>query len=93
MGWGRLRRPLFTPEIPPLGDASTNSLPTHHHKSSTKSGKHKQSKANIMAEPKHYLYRIQPTRPAMLTEGLTAEERAIMAEHFSYLQRLTDRAS
>lgn len=43
-----------------------------------------------MAEPKHYLYRIQPTRPAMLTEGLTAEERAIMTEHFSYLQRLTE---
>jgi uncharacterized protein YciI len=36
-----------------------------------------------------YLYRIQPRRLAMLTEGPTAEESAIMADHFAYLQRLT----
>jgi uncharacterized protein YciI len=36
-----------------------------------------------------YLYRIQPTRPAMLTEGLTPEEDAIISQHFAYLQDLT----
>jgi uncharacterized protein YciI len=37
----------------------------------------------------HYLYRIQPTRPAMLTEGPTGEEEAIIGQHFAYLQDLT----
>ena len=36
-----------------------------------------------------YLYHIQPTRPAMLTEGLTPEEDAIVSQHFAYLQDLT----
>lgn len=36
-----------------------------------------------------FLYRIQPTRPAMLTEGPTDEEAAIVGEHFAYLQGLT----
>jgi uncharacterized protein len=36
-----------------------------------------------------YLYRIQPTRPAMLTEGPTAEEQRIVGEHFDYLKELT----
>ncbi len=79
----------FTSAIPHRV-TDTNPLPTHHRKSPTKSGKQKTRKENIMAETKHYLYRIQPTRSAMLTEGLTAEERAIMTEHFSYLQRLTE---
>lgn len=35
-----------------------------------------------------YIYRIQPVRPAMLSEGPTAEETRITAEHFAYLQRL-----
>lgn len=35
-----------------------------------------------------FLYRIQPTRPAMLTDGPTPEEAQIVAEHFAYLQRL-----
>jgi len=35
-----------------------------------------------------FLYRLQPTRPAMLTDGLTAEEREAVAEHLAYLQRL-----
>lgn len=43
-----------------------------------------------MAETKQYLYHIQVTRPEMLTDGVTAEERAIMTEHFAYLQRLTE---
>ena len=37
----------------------------------------------------HYLYRIQPTRPAMLLEGSTPEEDAIIGQHFAYLQGLT----
>ena len=37
-----------------------------------------------------YLYRIQPTRPAMLTDGPTPEEQRIVGEHFSYLQGLTE---
>jgi uncharacterized protein len=39
---------------------------------------------------KQYLYRIQPTRPAMLTEGTTTEEDAIIGEHFAHLKRLTE---
>lgn len=38
-----------------------------------------------------YLYRIQPTRPAMLTEGPTPEEQRIVGEHFNYLKGLTER--
>ena len=33
-----------------------------------------------------YLYRIQPTRPAMLREGPTSQESAQVAAHFAYLQ-------
>jgi uncharacterized protein YciI len=39
--------------------------------------------------PSLYLYRIHPSRPAMLTDGRTPEEEAIIAEHFTYLERLT----
>lgn len=35
-----------------------------------------------------YLYKIQPTRAAMLPDGPTPEERAIVAQHFDYLQDL-----
>ncbi len=35
-----------------------------------------------------FLYRIQPTRPEMLSQGATPEESAITGEHFDYLQRL-----
>jgi len=35
-----------------------------------------------------YIYRIQPVRPEMLSEGPTAEETRITGEHFEYLQRL-----
>lgn len=38
---------------------------------------------------KQYLYRIVPTRLGMLTDEPTAEEAAIVDEHFAYLQRLT----
>ena len=36
----------------------------------------------------HFLYRIQPTRLAMLTEGATEAEAAVVREHFAYLKRL-----
>jgi hypothetical protein len=32
-----------------------------------------------------FLYRIQPTRPAMLTEGLTPREDEIISQHFAYV--------
>jgi uncharacterized protein YciI len=35
-----------------------------------------------------YLYRIQPTRSDMLSNGSTPEEQAIVGQHFAYLQRL-----
>src|SRR5512138_412961 len=45
---------------------------------------------HAMSEKRHFLYRIQATRPAMLREGLTPEEAATMAQHFAYLERLTE---
>ncbi len=36
-----------------------------------------------------FLYRIQPTRAAMLTGGPTAEETQILTAHFNYLKDLT----
>jgi uncharacterized protein len=36
-----------------------------------------------------YLYRIRPTRTAMLTDGPTAEEQRIVGEHFAYLKEAT----
>jgi uncharacterized protein len=35
-----------------------------------------------------YLYRIQPTRLAMLAEGPTPQEDAAVDRHFNYLQEL-----
>ncbi len=35
-----------------------------------------------------FLYRIRPTRPAMLSEGPTPDEARIVGEHFAYLQGL-----
>ncbi|MCY3977270.1 MAG: YciI family protein [Chloroflexi bacterium] len=35
-----------------------------------------------------YIYRIQPVRPAMLSDGPTAQESRITGEHFEYLQQL-----
>lgn len=35
-----------------------------------------------------YLYKIQPVRPAMLTEGPTPDEAALVSQHFAYLQHL-----
>jgi uncharacterized protein YciI len=36
-----------------------------------------------------FLYRIQPVRPEMLSEGATPYEDRIISEHFAYLERLT----
>ncbi len=38
---------------------------------------------------KEFIYRIQPTRSTMLTDGPTPDEERIVGEHFAYLQRLT----
>ncbi len=35
-----------------------------------------------------YIYRIQPVRPAMLSDGPTKEEARVAGEHFDYLQAL-----
>lgn len=35
-----------------------------------------------------FLYRLEPTRPSMLTDGLTAAEREAVAAHVAYLERL-----
>lgn len=37
-----------------------------------------------------FLYKIQPVRPEMLTDGPTPEEGQIVSEHFNYLKKLTD---
>jgi uncharacterized protein YciI len=37
-----------------------------------------------------FLYRVTPTRVAMLTDGPTEREASIVREHFQYLQRLLD---
>jgi hypothetical protein len=41
-----------------------------------------------MSESQQYLYRIQPARPEMLSEGPTDEETGIVTAHFNYLQEL-----
>ncbi|NWF62825.1 MAG: hypothetical protein HXY38_00835 [Chloroflexi bacterium] len=38
-----------------------------------------------------WLYRIQPTRPAMLIKGTTPQEADIVSRHFSYLKDLTEK--
>ncbi len=40
-----------------------------------------------------YIYRIQPVRPEMLSDGPTDEETRITAEHFAYLQRLQEQGT
>ncbi len=43
-----------------------------------------------MSDVTEYLYKIQPTRLEMLTQGPTAEEAAIVAQHFAYLKGLAE---
>jgi uncharacterized protein len=40
-------------------------------------------------EQKEYMYRVQPTRAAMLTKGPTTAEKAAISEHFERLAKLT----
>lgn len=40
-----------------------------------------------------YLYRIQPTRMEMLTEGATPRESELVSQHFQYLQGLMAQGS
>ncbi len=44
-----------------------------------------------MSERQQFLYKIQPTRPEMLSEGATEAESAITGQHFNYLKNLTER--
>lgn len=41
------------------------------------------------ADKQQYLYKINPVRPAMLTDGPTPEEAETVSAHFAYLQVLT----
>lgn len=43
-----------------------------------------------MTDMQQYLYRIQPVRPAMLSEGSTPEEAEIVSQHFDYLKDLME---
>jgi uncharacterized protein YciI len=45
----------------------------------------------IVTQELQFLYRVQPTRPAMLTEGPTPREMESVSRHFEYLQGLTRR--
>jgi len=42
-----------------------------------------------LSEIKQFLYIIKPARLEMLTVGPTAEEQAIVSQHYYYLQNLT----
>jgi len=42
-----------------------------------------------MPKPDLYLYKITPTRPAMLEDGPTAQEEQVISAHFEYLKALT----
>ena len=44
-----------------------------------------------MNEQHEFLYKIQPTRPEMLTEGPTDRESELVAQHFDYLKGLLER--
>lgn len=40
-----------------------------------------------------FAYTLHPTRPAMLTEGASADERALAAQHWEYSQQLLSRGT
>ena len=44
-----------------------------------------------MKNAPQFLYMIRPTRLAMLAEGPTDQEAAIITDHFEYLRMLTER--
>jgi len=43
-----------------------------------------------MADKQQYIYRIQPVRPAMLTDGATPEEQQVVSAHYDYLKFLME---
>ncbi len=43
-----------------------------------------------MSDVTHYLYRIQASRPEMLTHGPTPKEAETVSQHFAYLKQLTE---
>jgi uncharacterized protein YciI len=43
-----------------------------------------------MSDVTEYLYKIQPTRLEMLTQGPTPQEAAIVAQHLAYLKGLAE---
>jgi len=43
-----------------------------------------------MSNIRQYLYKIQPTRRAMLTDGPTPEEAELVSQHFNYLKGLME---
>lgn len=40
-----------------------------------------------------FIYRLQPVRPGMLSDGPTPDEERIVGEHFAYLQDLATRGT
>ena len=44
-----------------------------------------------MSDARQYLYLIQPTRLAMLTDGPTPQEDETVSRHFDYLKALVER--
>ncbi len=44
----------------------------------------------LPAKRSEFLYRIQPIRAEMLTEGATELEKRLVSEHFDYLKELTN---
>jgi uncharacterized protein YciI len=46
-----------------------------------------------MPKPDLYIYKVQPTRPAMLPDGPTPEEERAISAHFEYLKHLTNRGA
>ena len=44
-----------------------------------------------MSDMAQFMYTLKVTRLGQLTEGPTAEEQAIVARHFAYLQDLTEK--
>ena len=47
-------------------------------------------KGTTINRPPQFLYKIQPTRPALLTKGPTNEEARLVSKHFHYLQGLCE---
>jgi uncharacterized protein YciI len=44
-----------------------------------------------MPDKPQYLYKIQPTRPEMLSAGPTEQEADIVSQHFNYLKDLQEK--